>query len=1554
MKTIALILCIGIVWISLFPTDACSAPDPSVWSDLGLNGGYVLSLAVDPDHPETVFSGISGGPGLFRSIDGAANWQALEMAGQVDGEDTFENQSLMAVVVAPDNPQVVWAAHNLWVAKSTDGGTTWTHIRNDTMQKYCRNCSGSDRDRGRFCHCIAIDPHDAETVYVGTAGPSNTYTGGAVFRTTDGGGTWEKLNDGIDLDYGVWAVTLHPQKPGVIGIVTSSYGTGGAWDGTVYLSIDNGGRFTSPDPKPISGSGLNGLTWHPEDPDVAFITGGIGVVRMVVEGPTWYPVMAIPDSNLAAPVVFAPGDPKIAYAGWNRPAGANWGGDGLPRLSRSLDGGQTWETDTLDPAIASIPNALAVDPHDARILYWGDAGGGVLKSADGGRTWRPVNQGLNGIVVNDVDTDPRQSAHLIAATTAGVYERLDGQWHKRLNLYAEAVRFDPKESTAYFAGLWGTLARTTDGGQTWRFSSDGADGDISHIAIDPVEPDRLFITDQSHVRRSLDDGETFTAVLAGVNSAGQSHRMNVVAIDPGNPLRILAGGGNFEAPRVVGGLWQSLDGGDTWQITGLSGVIVNDVLIHPAYSEILLAGCGCSSNMGIPLFKSMDGGVNWSPADNGLPPKHILLNAVWTGEAGGLFAAGYGGRILHLLDGRVEALNSGTEEQLFDIFGIDSQAVFAVGDKGTILRFDGTTWTPMASPTATTLNGIWGPSSERLYAVGMEGRILRYTGGQWSVMTSLVSTELHDIFGTAADDVMAVGAAGTIVHYDGQRWAPMAGPASEDLYAVWGATNGQWFAAGDNGTILAFDGNIWSVMDSGTQNDIQGIWGLAADDVYAVTGIGGQLLHYDGSTWRVSTTADDLSVDTYALFVDICAGPDHRLYIAQKSGGIFSYDGSRWETLRPPGNRFRSVTDLAFHRQDPDIVYAATWRAGVYISPIQGDRWLNLGTPLLNVNAIAAGSLYAATDGGLYQLTGTGIIAGRVRDMLNARAIDGALVSTDLGNQCRAIAGDYMMVMPAGIFDAYATADNYRMAATGGLMVAGSDVTWHDFEMKPGAAGPPANIPDSSGTTPGHADGGSYCFIGILVGDIPGTRPAIIVWIAATLFWVPASKVWTRLVLCCTIVAGAVAFLLPPETNAATLFQQVDIASPPVPVGSGARAMGMGGAFIATADDATAASWNSAGLIQLEKPEISVVGAYAYQWMDFESDLHPESNGDHSDDNIALNYFSVSFPVHWIKNFVFSINYQRLYEFKRSFAHRINYALSGLDLRERRSFRQSGCLSAVGFAGAVELTPHLSAGGTLNVWTDELGWDNGWTEHCAAHATGSQAGVPVTIHTTITDKYEKFRGINFNIGVLWETDHWGRLGAVIKTPFSATLVHHNRFEQTTVYGAPVNTTTQTGPISLNEEVELEMPLSYGAGWSKRFRDSFTLNLDLYRVHWDRYTLTDSQGNAFSPIDGRPKAQSRIDPTTHIRIGGEYVVLLAEHQTAVPVRAGLFYDPEPGQGGSRDFFGVALGSGITRKRFSFDAAYQLRWARDVDSGNLVANATADVIEHTVLISIIYYL
>ena len=97
----------------------------------------------------------------------------------------------------------------------------------------------------------------------------------------------------------------------------------------------------------------------------------------------------------------------------------------------------------------------------------------------------------------------------------------------------------------------------------------------------------------------------------------------------------------------------------------------------------------------------------------------------------------------------------------------------------------------------------------------------------------------------------------------------------------------------------------------------------------------------------------------------------------------------------------------------------------------------------------------------------------------------------------------------------------------------------------------------------------------------------------------------------------------------------------------------------------------------------------------------------------------------------------------------------------------------------------------------------------------------------------------------------------------------------------------------------------------------------------------------------------MDATTHVRLGGEYLLLWPVKQLAAPLRLGLFYDPEPSEGHPQDVFGIALGSGISTSRFSIDLAYQLRWADDIDTGNIIATSSADMTRHTVLASLIYY-
>jgi long-subunit fatty acid transport protein len=448
-----------------------------------------------------------------------------------------------------------------------------------------------------------------------------------------------------------------------------------------------------------------------------------------------------------------------------------------------------------------------------------------------------------------------------------------------------------------------------------------------------------------------------------------------------------------------------------------------------------------------------------------------------------------------------------------------------------------------------------------------------------------------------------------------------------------------------------------------------------------------------------------------------------------------------------------------------------------------------------------------------------------------------------------------------------------------------------------------------------------------------------------------------KIKFCVIFISIAALLIFNGNLNAFTIFQRVGIASSPNPVGSGARAMGMGGGFIAVADDATAASWNPAGLIQLERPELSVVGAYVSRTDDFSSSSNPEINNKAKIDDTNINYFSASYPFDFLnKNMVVSLNYQRLYEFKRKLDYHLDITspppLPPISSSQDRRYNQDGYIGALGLAYSAEITPRISVGLTFNIWTDKLGWRNGWKETYSNHTVTTFGALTTIEDTLLTDDYSEFRGVNINLGVLWNVNQYLTIGAVLKTPFTAEF--HHKFTENWTQRDENGVITNSLYVADSEKNELDMPMSYGIGFAWRFSDQFTIDLDVYRTEWSEYILTDGQGNEFSPVDGRPKSESDIEDTTQIRFGGEYLFIDPDRNMVVPIRAGIFYDPEPSQGKVKDFFGITLGSGIGYKRFIFDLAYQLRWGNNVDTENLIANSEADVIQHTILASLIVHL
>ncbi|MBN2783680.1 MAG: outer membrane protein transport protein [Pontiellaceae bacterium] len=273
------------------------------------------------------------------------------------------------------------------------------------------------------------------------------------------------------------------------------------------------------------------------------------------------------------------------------------------------------------------------------------------------------------------------------------------------------------------------------------------------------------------------------------------------------------------------------------------------------------------------------------------------------------------------------------------------------------------------------------------------------------------------------------------------------------------------------------------------------------------------------------------------------------------------------------------------------------------------------------------------------------------------------------------------------------------------------------------------------------------------------------------------------------VIDIADADLADPEPPQNAGFRPPTIFAAPLPVGSGARALGQAGAFTAVADDATAASWNPAGLVQLESPEISAVYRFSAR-----EDLH-DSRTDHlatGEDRYfsrELNYLSGVYPfIIGERNAVFSFNYQEAYDFTMEFSALFNgnnqQSLSSVtnatvtDVDERPfgdpfqtgtlvqavstdisteidqlltsallsgiDFRQSGTIDAFSPSFAMDVSPRFSLGVSVNIYTDGASRGNPIRSSMTADYAGTSDSF-----ATITDTYDTTVDLNWS-GVYYD------------------------------------------------------------------------------------------------------------------------------------------------------------------------------------------------------------
>jgi len=242
-------------------------------------------------------------------------------------------------------------------------------------------------------------------------------------------------------------------------------------------------------------------------------------------------------------------------------------------------------------------------PGDPLTYYVGAASGGVFKSTDGGYSWQPI-----------FDDQPAQSigALAVAFTDPNVVWAGTGESFIRSNV-----------------SIGNGVYKSTDAGKTWKHMGLEKSGRIGRVAIDPRNPDVVFVAAMGHcygpqkergVYRTKDGGKNWEQVLFADENTGAFE----VAMDFNNPRILFAGmwplhiytwGRDSGGPN--GGIWKSTDGGDTWsRLTGhgLPEPPIGKVglAIAQSNSDVVYAliETGGPPNRGV-LWRSSDGGENW-------------------------------------------------------------------------------------------------------------------------------------------------------------------------------------------------------------------------------------------------------------------------------------------------------------------------------------------------------------------------------------------------------------------------------------------------------------------------------------------------------------------------------------------------------------------------------------------------------------------------------------------------------------------------------------------------------------------------------------------------------------------------------------------------------------------------------------------------------------------------------------------------------------------------------------------------------------------------------
>ena len=616
---------------------------------------------------------------------------------------------------------------------------------------------------------------------------------------------------------------------------------------------------------------------------------------------------------------------------------------------------------------------LAVHPTDDNTVYAGAASGGVWRTTDAGQTWRPLWDtqeslaiGSIAIALSDTDTIYAGTGEGVIAGTygsghnfpgAGVYVSTDAgvNWTQRrrtINRRITRVLVSQIDATrVYVAGQSG-FELSTDAGVTWTTLRAGQ---ISDAAIDPNDPDTLYICVQNdRIYKTTDGGTTWTPLNAGPTGGG-ANWLRIAVGDNG------ASGSNFLVVKSVGTVSKSTDGGTTWTtIAGSHGSgwtgWCDLIAVAPDDENVFIAG-------GVWLDRTTNGGTTWvAPAGLHADQQSVVFspsspNIVYASNDGGVYRSTDKGATWKMINhGLVvtQFYDVGSWSDISTVLGGGTQ------DVGTNMTTGGLTWR--------NINGGDGgymvihPTDPRTMYAEFQGTVIRKSadgGNSWLTTTGLTG-------GSPWTGVITMDPANPLKLFAG----------TQSVFRTLDGCLSGWTVSSQS---FGFNVSSIAISVSNTNRVYAG-----TGDTYSRTGQGRIFRSNDGGAtlpWADMTTATlpstrpvmDIAVDSsdhdrvFVAYGGTNAGPTSNSIFVSTNGG------TTWTDIST-GLPIVSVNAIALDPNDDNTVYVGT-DVGVYRTTDLGVSWqvFDNGIPNVVISDLHIdpedNALYASTFGrGMYKL----------------------------------------------------------------------------------------------------------------------------------------------------------------------------------------------------------------------------------------------------------------------------------------------------------------------------------------------------------------------------------------------------------------------------------------------------------------------------------------------------------------------------------------------------------------------------------------------------------